>query len=308
MDLDADGHDDIISGSYWPGDLFVFPGLGEGKYGARQTLQDGEGNNVNAGPPWQSEEVPDMDSLAAAPFFADIDADGDLDLLVGNIAGRVILIKNDGTAKKAAFSKQKKALESQGKPIRVHGGDAGPVMVDWNKNGLLDLVVGAGDGAVWLYPNEGTPSEPTFGEGRKLVETSAAYGQNAKHGEEPTSPASRSKVHITDYNGDGLLDLLVGDFAMIENPEPDLDPDQIALRDELRLERDALQEDIQALLAEKSADFNSEDDPEFAAILDEMGEVRSELREYEAGTTMHGWVWLFLQKNTAQAAAATSTY
>ena len=103
MDLDGDGHDDILSGSYWPGDLFLFRGKADGAFEKGEILKDLEGKNLSSGPPWSSPKKPEMDSLAASPFAFDADGDGVLDLYVGNISGRVILIPNEGTAKKPAL-------------------------------------------------------------------------------------------------------------------------------------------------------------------------------------------------------------
>lgn len=89
----------MISGSYWPGDITWFRGLGDGKFAAGEILQDKDGKDLNAGGPWKNKNSPDMDSLAASPWLVDWDGDQDLDLLVGNIAGHVILIENEGDAK-----------------------------------------------------------------------------------------------------------------------------------------------------------------------------------------------------------------
>ena len=43
MDYDNDGVLDMVSGSYDPGDLYLFRGLGNGEYAARETLVDEAG-------------------------------------------------------------------------------------------------------------------------------------------------------------------------------------------------------------------------------------------------------------------------
>ena len=43
MDYDNDGTLDMISGSYDPGDLYFFRGLGDGKYAAVEQLVDQDG-------------------------------------------------------------------------------------------------------------------------------------------------------------------------------------------------------------------------------------------------------------------------
>lgn len=70
-------------------------------------MQSKDGGNLNAGAKWESEDEPNMDSLAASPALMDWDADGDFDLLVGNIAGRVILILNEGDAKTPVWSEKR---------------------------------------------------------------------------------------------------------------------------------------------------------------------------------------------------------
>src|SRR5262245_57338670 len=108
----------MISGSYWPGDITWFKGLGKGRYAKGEILLDADGKHVNAGAPWKSQKQPEMDSLAAAPWLVDWDGDGDLDLLVGNIAGHVVLIENQGDAKHPKFVR-KGPIEAGGKVLDV---------------------------------------------------------------------------------------------------------------------------------------------------------------------------------------------
>ena len=48
MDLNNDGHKDIISGS-WPGEIFFFKGKGNGKFTAPEMIKNKEGEYINIG-------------------------------------------------------------------------------------------------------------------------------------------------------------------------------------------------------------------------------------------------------------------
>ena len=291
MDLDGDGHDDMISGSYWPGDLFWFRGLGGGMFAAGAKLQDASGKDLNAGPEWKGNDKPEMDSLAAAPFAADLDGDGDFDLLVGNIIGHVVLIPNEGTPTEPNFvGAHRKLLEAAGAELRVDG-DAGPTMADWNGDGLADLIVGAGDGAVSLYVNVGSRKEPKFAAAKRLLEPAADHGL-LNTGLAPTRSGGRSKVCAADYDGDGQLDLLVGDFASVSEPEPTLSDEQFAEKTKLQSELQA----IEQLLQKYDEQQVKPDDPRMQRANEKLSKVLEQLRPFQGGHQMHGWVWLYRGK------------
>ncbi len=130
MDLDGDGTLDVLSGS-WPGELFFFKGQGKGKFDAPVKLKDKDGKTINVGggvreqgemllvagdAKYEKDEkggqvivyevkliaVPEGKSAgipgtASALHAFDWDGDGVLDLLVGDIAGNVHLLRNEGT-------------------------------------------------------------------------------------------------------------------------------------------------------------------------------------------------------------------
>ena len=140
-------------------------------------------------------------SGASKPFVADIDNDGDGDLLLGAADGSIKLFYNVGSRTAAAFDRL------AGQPIKTTGGVAitassgrsQPSLVDLDSDGDLDLVVGSESGGLAYYANMGTASSAAF---------TAVTGEASpfhSHG-----VASASTPAFADFNDDGLIDVLVG--------------------------------------------------------------------------------------------------
>ena len=301
MDLNGDGHDDVLSGSYSPGDLYVFYGTPGGGFSAGEILKDAEGKNLNVGGPRKWEDRPASDGLAPSPFAFDADGDGLLDLYVGNLQGYVFLIPNEGTPTKPVFNAQKKRkLECDGQPIKVRG-DAGPCVADWDGDGKPDLLVGSADGSVWFYRNIGTRTAARYAPGIAIVpQSEMSFGNPVKHGAAPDRPGIRTKVCVVDWNGDGRPDLLVGDLWYEHSAGADLTPENKRRLEELRTTIGTLSEEIQALLDKQ--DDRSITGSARKSLTDQvvkLVEQRDTLaREREAlapSPAYHGSVWLYLR-------------
>jgi hypothetical protein len=73
------------------------------------------------------------------------------------------------------------------------------ILIDWNGDGLYDLLLGDSDGFVTIFLNQGTNDSPRYTAGMKLK----AGGKEIKV-RSPSAPC------LVDWNGDGQRDLLVG--------------------------------------------------------------------------------------------------
>ena len=196
MDFDGDGLGDVLSGSY-PGELYWFRAQSKGQFAAGQVIGDENGTAIRIG-------------RATAVHAADWDGDGDLDLLVGDILGKVYLVPNTGTRRSHAFGTPRQ-LAAAAELVRVPDGDAAPVAADWDGDGRIDLLVGTGAGSVLWYRNVAVAAgQVELGVAQTLVPgANRPYEDNLQ----PRGPGARAKICVTDWNGDGLLDLLLGDYA-----------------------------------------------------------------------------------------------
>ena len=138
----------------------------------------------------------------AAPTFADIDNDGDLDAFVGGYDGTVRFYRNDGTATAPTFV----AIAGTGNPLNGFvvgggGGNAAPTFADIDNDGDLDAFVGDFSGTVVFYRNNGSPTAPNF---TPVPETGDPLnGFNVGSHAAPT---------FVDIDNDGDLDAFVGEY------------------------------------------------------------------------------------------------
>lgn len=97
------------------------------------------------------------------PSFGDLDNDGDEDMILGNSDGNVHYFENTaGSGNPANFSLSAANLQDDNSnPINTNTYSA-PQIVDLNRDGLLDLVLGRKDGKLSYYQNIGSQSSFIF--------------------------------------------------------------------------------------------------------------------------------------------------
>jgi hypothetical protein len=292
VDLDGDGTNDILSGS-WPGELYFFRGEGKGKFAAPETIKDKDGKVINPG-------------RASTVFACDWNGDGALDLVMGNIDGHVQVALNEGGSKTNAFGKPQQ-VKFKSEAIKVNHGDSHPVVADWDNDGKPDLLVGAGDGGVLWYRNVGSRKEPKFESARVLLDgiTQPQGDGKPKGGQR----GYRAKICVTDWNGDGQLDLLVGDFNMSYGEKPKLSDADKAAEKAAQEKYQKIREDLESYfgelqkLGEFPADRAAREEyakkqqkiaDKYKKPLDELNQVQQTLQKFQQPYTMNGFVWLLL--------------
>ena len=142
------------------------------------------------------------------PNVGDIDGDGDLDLIVGTIKGKVALFTNTaGKGKPVSWN----FTDSNfiGKNPNFDESNASPCTYDYNNDGKLDILVGYYNGRVSLF--ECTSINPlTYVEKTKNVW--GARGNEWRRDVEPQEWKSfgYASPRVHDINGDGKMEMIVG--------------------------------------------------------------------------------------------------
>ncbi|MEL7363084.1 MAG: FG-GAP-like repeat-containing protein, partial [Bacteroidota bacterium] len=175
-DLDGDGDLDLVLGT-WKNRLQLYrndPAAGEGA--ARFVLAREEIARIERG-------------SNTVPALADLDGDGDLDLVVGESSGDLNLLRNEGTPQAPRFVVVADAFGDFDAGRR-----SAPTFTDLDGDGDLDLVVGSEADGFHVLINEGPLATPQF----TLAGTLDVLTPDL------ATPA------FADLDGDGDLDLLTG--------------------------------------------------------------------------------------------------
>ena len=139
-----------------------------------------------------------------SPCLADLDGDGDLDLLCGEFLDGFTYFENVGTRKVPKYAPGRRLLDEAGRPVAMHLQMIVPVAIDWDGDGDIDLVCGDEDGRVALVEHTGRVVD-----GMPRFKPPVYFQQEAadlKFGALVTPSAA-------DWDGDGDTDLICGDSA-----------------------------------------------------------------------------------------------
>ncbi|MCU0866626.1 MAG: VCBS repeat-containing protein [Planctomycetes bacterium] len=173
-DVDGDGDLDLVSGN------------GGGTQGQQSRLyrNDGTGTftDVTVG------RLPVFAGFTSTVVLGDVDGDGDLDLVLGNIGQQKRLYRNDGTGTFTDVTAGRLPVDSDPTFALALG--------DVDGDGDLDLVLGNLGLRNRLYLNNG-----------------AGFFVEAAANRLPGAPYTTSSLAFGDVDGDGDLDLVVGDYG-----------------------------------------------------------------------------------------------
>lgn len=304
----------MVSGS-WDGEITVFTGTGVGKFEAGQRLKHSDGKEVKH-------------NQGASPAFVDLDSDGDLDMVCSWKSGEFLSYINESSEGMATFSAGTPILAG-GKPVRTS--DGRPTIADWNSDNVPDILLGSdGTGVQWMQGTR-TDGKLSFGAAQSLVSVDQATAWSERQVADRATMklktpmlGARPSPTVADWNGDGKLDLLVGDFTNVAAPAKVLTAAEKARLKRLQAEYKTVSQDyFKAMntLSEKAAkevglDLSSNErlpqeaidkyvaamiklqaaDKNFAALEKRFQTLRTEISKLEPDPQATGFVWVYLRK------------
>ena len=231
IDLDDDGDWDLIIGNsfgdlkyyentgtakepVWEEDTSVFSGIDVGMYSKPTFIDlDDDGdfdltigeyyskiyyyeNTGNSTEPEWAENASMFSGIEiganGAPTFADLDNDGDFDLVIGNFSGMLNYYENIGTKIEPEWSINN--ILFFGVKARYY---SQPDFVDLDNDGDFDLILGNYDGDIFYFENIGSKEEPVWKSYKMYTDVGVS---------------STSAPALADLDNDGDFDLTIGDY------------------------------------------------------------------------------------------------
>ena len=233
FDNNGNGLLDIVIGNYRRTTL-------SGEQSASLTLYENIGTKELPVFRFVTDDFANLSSLASlygiAPTFGDLDDDGDEDMILGHEDGRLYRFTNTaGPGNPAQFTLTHPFMSG----IDV-GAFSTPQLIDVNRNGLLDLIVGERNGVLTFYRNIGTKSNAVFHKDTvvdiwggvnitqqgSLVGFSYPYLYEDEHTNGYVLLVGSDHGHIYRFNNiDGNL---TGNFTLVDTMFYDIDPGERA--------------------------------------------------------------------------------
>lgn len=227
-----------------------------------------------------------IENICTRPFAVDWDGDGHLDLVVGNFAGSFYWFKGEGKGK---FQPKPEAIKTGAEPLRIEGHHSDPFVIDWDGDGDLDLLSGSTNGGVqWAENRAGKGKLPDLHPFVTLIKPgrSIEYGDPLDE-DDLTGPTTSTRIWVTDVNGDGKLDVLVGDSVTLIAPAKGLSVE------EFKKKSADWQKAVDAAVKEMSAE--KADQAQRTKANEEFNKLYQQRAKFVKEDAT-GFVWLYLQK------------
>lgn len=240
VDWDADGDEDLLVGNT-AGEVGFLENLGGGvppRFAAPRLVEaDGRPIHIQAGPNGSIQGPAEAKWGYTTLSAADWDHDGRVDLVVNSIWGKVVWYRNEGSPGQPRLAAARPVevawdgptpkpawtwWEPEGKELCTQWRTT-PVVVDWNDDGLNDLVMLDHEGYLALFERRRSGDGLVLLPGRRVFVDAA--GQPLLLAKGVAGRSGRRKLTLADWDGDGRRDLLIdgrnADFYRNEGPGPD---------------------------------------------------------------------------------------
>lgn len=224
FDWDGDGDEDIICGNTAGYIAFIEnlsgPKVERPRWAAPQRLKaGGKTLRIMAGSNGSIQGPCERKWGYTTQTVADWDHDGLPDIVVNSILGKVVWYRNIGTRKAPKLSTSQPInvewraeqpalkwgwMRPRGKELLTQWRTT-PVVVDWNRDGLNDLLMLNHEGYLMLFPRSKRGGKLLLHEPQRIFETNPGY---VRLNSRTAGGSGRRKLCVADWDGDGRLDVL----------------------------------------------------------------------------------------------------